>query len=364
MIKYILFLVIAITVGVFLQKSSPDVSFTYNNLLIKIPTWQVISGILIILFLQNWLFKIATSNWLKNKRTNKSLKYAKKIFLSLIAGKIDTAENYSLNLNNLININNNSQFNWLLSLFNLMKSELYYNQGNHELALIELNKLHKKLPNNQLILSRLTTTYQSLNDWQQLIKLLPTLKKYQTYTQFDYQQLEFKAYKERLEQIINTNTESIDLASYFFKQSPKPLKQNPQFILSYVNCLLRFKYYDLAENIIKTSLTNNLDVNNTNIINLITLYGVIKSNNIKQQIKTAENWISKYPNNLAILLTLGRLCINESLWGKAKNYLEQAIHIHPDPACYSELGRLAEILGDQQKSFSCYQKGYQIKVIP
>ena len=359
MIKFILLLVIAVAVGVFLQKASPDLSFTYNNLLIKLPIWQVVSGILIIIILQYLLFKVAFNNWLKIRHTNKSLKYAKKIFFSLIAGKIENAENYSVNLNSLNDTNNPLQFTWLRSLFSLMKSELYNNQNNYELALTELNKLNKQLPNNQLILLKLTATYQALNDWEKLIKLLPTLKKYQVYSLFDYQQLEFKAYNARLEQIIN-NTESIDLIIYFFKQTPKTLKQHPQFVLNYANCLLRFKYYDLAENLIKPCISNNADLSNHHITNLIILYGSIKSNNIKQQIKTIENWIAKYPNNFTLLLTLGKLCMNERLWGKAKNYLEQAINIKEDPGCYAELGRLAEILGEQQKSFNYYQKVAQI----
>ena len=97
---------------------------------------------------------------------------------NLIAGKIENAENYSVNLNSLNDTNNHLQFTWLRSLFSLMKSELYNNQNNYELALTELNKLNKQLPNNQLILFKLTATYQDLNDWEKLIKLLPTLKKY------------------------------------------------------------------------------------------------------------------------------------------------------------------------------------------
>ena len=121
MIKFILLLVIAVAVGVFLQKASPDLSFTYNNLLIKLPIWQVVSGILIIIILQYLLFKVAFNNWLKIRHTNKSLKYAKKIFFSLIAGKIENAENYSVNLNSLNDTNNPLQFTWLRSLFSLMK---------------------------------------------------------------------------------------------------------------------------------------------------------------------------------------------------------------------------------------------------
>lgn len=352
MFQFIIFVVISVAIGVFLQQTSPDISFTYNSLLIKIPTWKVIAVILIITVIQKWLLKIAFTNWLKNRTLNKSLKQIRKTFFCLLEGNIENAESCALKIKN---IDPNSQFNWLKSLFSLMKSELYYNQNNYEYALIELNKLYKQSPNKKLILLRLSSIYDSLNNWPELLKLLATLKKNKIYNSSDYQQLELKVYTENLKQI--ANTENIDLALNFFKQAPKTLKSQSRFILSFVNCLVQGKYYDLTENTIKNYINNNLDnlgIHDTNA--LIKIYGLIKSSNIKQQIKYAEQWNYKHPNNVTLLLTLGRLCINEGLWGKAKNYLEQAITIEPDPDCYKELGRLADLLGETDKSIKFYQK--------
>ncbi len=361
MIKFIIFSVIGILIGVFLQKSSPDLSFTYNTLLIKIPMWKIITGIVITILLLNLLIKIAIRNWLQNRRTNKSLKYIKKTFFSLITGNIERAELLALKINNKTN------FNWLKFMFSLMKSELYLTQAKYDYSLRELLILQQQFPKHKLVLLRLIAVYDSLNDWQNVIKLLPTLKKHQIYDPVVYQQLELKAYKERLQQIATTETTTT--TQLFFKQVPKSIKQDPYFIVNYVEFLLKLKNYDLAENTIKTNLSKNLsnnlklEINEPNIINLIILYGLIKSNNIKGQIKTAENWVTKHPNNFTLLLTLGRLCINEGLWGKAKDYLERAININEDPACYVELGRLEGLLGNQQKSLSCYQKGLEIKNI-
>lgn len=45
------------------------------------------------------------------------------------------------------------------------------------------------------------------------------------------------------------------------------------------------------------------------------------------------------------------------LIGKAKNYLEKSLAIEARPECYAELGRLSQLMGDNEKSLSCYQKG-------
>lgn len=338
MIKFIIFLTISITMVVLLQHTSENISFSYNSVLIQISTWKIIAGLLTIILFQYYLFKNAISNWLNNWRI-------KKTFFGLISGKIITHKNYS------------AYFKWAESLFSLMRSELYYNKNQYDLALLELNQLHQKFPNKPLILLRITAIYHSLHNWQELIKLLPILKKRNIYSINEHQQLEFKVYKERLEQL--SNEDPIKAGFNFFKNSPKTLKQNPEFILSYINNLLKYKHYDLAENIIRTSISNlinYLDFNNINNIDLIKIYGLLKTNNTKQQIKSAEYWLSKQPNNFMLLLTLGRLCISECLWGKAKNYLERGLKIQEDPACYVELARLSKILGESEQSLKCYEK--------
>jgi HemY protein len=90
---------------------------------------------------------------------------------------------------------------------------------------------------------------------------------------------------------------------------------------------------------------------------LIKLYGLIKSSNLKQQIKTAEKWLSTHNQDPYLLLTVGRLAMQQGLLGKAKNYLEKSLHIQDTPDCYAELGRLAGLMGEKEQSFICYQKG-------
>ena len=48
----------------------------------------------------------------------------------------------------------------------------------------------------------------------------------------------------------------------------------------------------------------------------------------------------------ALLLTLGRLCALQGLWGKAQSYLEASISVEPTYAGHLELARLHERLGN------------------
>ena len=59
----------------------------------------------------------------------------------------------------------------------------------------------------------------------------------------------------------------------------------------------------------------------------------------------------------ALLLTVGRLCAQNQLWGKARDYLERSLFLAPNPETYAELGQLMDQLGQHQKRDEYYKKG-------
>jgi HemY protein len=44
-----------------------------------------------------------------------------------------------------------------------------------------------------------------------------------------------------------------------------------------------------------------------------------------KQLQAAEGWLKNHPDDPGLLLTLGRLCLQSSLWGKARDYLEASL---------------------------------------
>ncbi|HQW58531.1 MAG TPA: hypothetical protein PK583_06220, partial [Gammaproteobacteria bacterium] len=61
--------------------------------------------------------------------------------------------------------------------------------------------------------------------------------------------------------------------------------------------------------------------------------------------------------NPILLLTLGRLCLANQLWGKARDYLEKSLNLMPLPETYAALGFLMEYLELREKSEEYYKKG-------
>jgi HemY protein len=75
----------------------------------------------------------------------------------------------------------------------------------------------------------------------------------------------------------------------------------------------------------------------------------------RAQIERAEAWRSRHPRDPGVLLTLGRLCAREELWGKAREYFEQSIAVQPTRDAYIELARMFDATGRLDDANRCYR---------
>ena len=77
------------------------------------------------------------------------------------------------------------------------------------------------------------------------------------------------------------------------------------------------------------------------------------------QIEHVEGWLTKHPNDPELALTMGALCINQKLWGKAEISLSQAVIYANTPTCLREanlrLAQLNERIGQPQKAADYYR---------
>lgn len=77
---------------------------------------------------------------------------------------------------------------------------------------------------------------------------------------------------------------------------------------------------------------------------LARLYGEIAVGDLRSRTARAEKWLKGHPDDAQLLMTLGRLCRDQQLWGKAESYLEAALAVEPGRAPHLELARLYDIL--------------------
>ncbi|MCX8116260.1 MAG: hypothetical protein N3D71_14530, partial [Burkholderiaceae bacterium] len=61
------------------------------------------------------------------------------------------------------------------------------------------------------------------------------------------------------------------------------------------------------------------------------------------------------PQDAALLRCLGRLCLRDQLWGKARGYLQESQRLRPHPVTALALAQLAEATGQGEEAQQHYR---------
>ena len=87
----------------------------------------------------------------------------------------------------------------------------------------------------------------------------------------------------------------------------------------------------------------------------VTAYAELGPVDAAARLRTAEGWLPAHPNSTALLTTLGRLCVDMELWGKAHDYLERSIAIAPSVLAWQTLGDCCTGENDPAGAARCYR---------
>ncbi|MET0330971.1 MAG: heme biosynthesis HemY N-terminal domain-containing protein [Dyella sp.] len=88
---------------------------------------------------------------------------------------------------------------------------------------------------------------------------------------------------------------------------------------------------------------------------LIETYGALGENDLDARLHRAEAWLDAHPNDAALLLTLGRMCVRLQVWGKARQYLERSLALNPTSGAWEALGDTMAGLGEPLPAQRCYR---------
>ena len=231
----------------------------------------------------------------------------------------------------------------------LTQAELQFAHGQNEQALATLIHLHSISPKHPHIMVLLSKLYQQLKSWKDLSDLLPALRKNNVFPEKYLFELE----KEASLNLIKHNkwNKDNDEIQKLWKNISRDLKKDSDLVEAYCKNLIQLEKADEAEHIIREILRKEWEPN------LVKLYGLVRSSQPDKQITFAESLSKNHDNNPILLLTLGRLCMSNDLWGKARAYLEASIGNKEFAETYKELGLLMEYLNEPKLAAEYFKKG-------
>jgi len=231
----------------------------------------------------------------------------------------------------------------------LTQAELQLAHGQLEQSLATLEHLRSIVPQHSHVLLLLSQLYEKLQNWQDLKSLLPLLRKHKVLEPDALHKLSLCTYDALLVQVVKQQDK--DKLQQFWRAVPKDLRNEPGLITHYARLSIALEDNDTAEAFLRGAIKQQWRAE------WIELYGQIKSSEPTKQLATAESWLKGRENNPHLLLCLGRICIQNQLWGKARAYLEASLSNQPRSETYRELGQLLEQLQEPEAATDCYRQG-------
>ncbi|MDU8429553.1 heme biosynthesis protein HemY [Pseudomonas syringae pv. actinidifoliorum] len=238
----------------------------------------------------------------------------------------------------------------------LNHAQLQQDRGDTDGALGTLQAMNERHPHNPQVLRQLQRLYQQRGDWSDLIRLLPELRKDKVLPPKELAELERRAWGENLtlaayrdeHEGAPTGLPSLEAA---WQGLSSAQRQEPQLVLAYADQLRRLGAEAQAEEVLRAALKR--DYNS----HLARLYGLVRGSDPLKQLQTAEGWLKHHPADPSLSLSLGRICLQGRLWGKARDYLESSLRLERNPETCAELARLLAQLGETDRSNALFQEG-------
>ncbi len=234
----------------------------------------------------------------------------------------------------------------------LTQAELQISQQQTELALATLTHLYEQQPEQKQVKVMLLKTCTDLGAWKDVLQLLPELERAKLLPKENIIAAQLQSYAGLLREA-GSNADKRQLENVW-SVIPKKLRRELHLLEVYTTEKLKFADTEECEPLLKQALKIRWDAE------IVRLYGLVEGKDPARQLVFAESLQANHARDPVLLLTLGRLSMRNSLWGKARAYLKECIEIHPVPEAYRELAILLEKQGDYSAAASYYQQGLSL----
>lgn len=236
----------------------------------------------------------------------------------------------------------------------LTQAEVRMAQGQWEQALATLMHLRSIAPRHKHVLALLRHTYEKLGSWRELAALTPDLRRNEVFTADDLLGVERLAHARLLDEAGKSG--QVARLREAWEAVPRPLHDDTYVAGAFARNLACLGQGPESEELLRDAIKRQWDPE------LVRLYGLVRGKDLNQQLATAEGWLKRHEHNALLLLTLGRICLHNRLWGKARTYLEASLGLEPRAETYRELGVLLSQFKEQERATDCFRKGLELSV--
>ena len=380
-------LVIAIVLGWFLQQTPGGLIFTYKEWIIQTSLGMFVLAFIVVFLLVYFLFWLARklirlpadlSRWTEYRRRRRSEKFLTQGLLSMMEDNWPEAERAfrkgaTYSQTPLVNYLGAAQAAYrqggadrcdrYLRLarrhdeatnpaVGLTRARLQINQKQIEQANDTLSTLQREQPGHNQVKIMLLETAAEMKDWTRAAELLKECERRGLLPAEQIKAKQLTFYVGLLRQAGAAKDRAA--LEKIWADIPNKLKKEFYLIEVYVTERLRHADSSDCEGLLRRALKKKWD------LELVRLFGLVEGKNLMQQLDFAEKYLPRFPEDAVLLLTLGRLCKKNQLWGKARSYLEQSIEVQPNPEACQELASLLEQQGDHAAAAKYYQEGLKI----
>lgn len=215
------------------------------------------------------------------------------------------------------------------------RGELLVEGRDFEKAGAVLRELHESGPKHIATLQLLMRAERALGHWEEVIRIARLLEKRSGLPGEAIAGILVNARVALLQRKAN---DASTLAA-LWRDMPERERRMPQIASAAAAAYMRLGDCRSAHRIIEDALAEGWSAQ------LALLYGECEDEDALMRLEKAEGWLKSRPRDWPLLLTLGRLCTQRELWGKAQSYLEASIAVRPTRTAHIALAQLFDRIG-------------------